>query len=129
MKYLLAGLIVASVAFLAAPARAHVVQATTSLSLSEVDMHDRPKLEQALKSAVDEVLKDVIAFKPTLVTLTDAQVVGQRLYVRLLIADADGEKTIAELNRGQDGTGRDGRGGDGPDADEPIPSSRARTTL
>ncbi len=99
MKYLLSAIIVASVAWLAAPAGAHVVQATTSLSLTDVDVHDRPQLEQALKSAVDKVLTDVIAFRPTFVTLTDAQVIGQRLYVRLLIADEEGERTLHDLKQ------------------------------
>ena len=106
MKHLLSAVIGAFVLWLAAPAMAHVVQATTSLSLIDLDVTDKPKLEQALKSAIDEVLSNVIAFKPTLVTLTDAQVVGERLYVRLLIADEDGEKTIDTL-RQQGGEGED----------------------
>ena len=104
MKHLLSAVIGASMLWLAAPAMAHVVQATTSLSLIDLDVHDKPKLEQALKSAIDEVLSDVIAFKPTLVTLTDAQVVGERLYVRLLIADEEGEKTLdALIQQGSEG--------------------------
>jgi hypothetical protein len=123
MKYLLAAVILASAALLTGPASAHVVQATTSLPLSDVDMQDKPKLERALKSAVDQVLTDVIAFKPTLVTLTDAQVVGQRLYVRLLIADEDGERTIQELNRGQQRNDPpDQERGDGPAGASGMPT-------
>jgi len=98
MKHLLSALIIVSAALLAAPAGAHVVQATTSFSLVDVDMNDKPQLENALKTAVDEVLSDVIAFTPTLVALTDAQVIGERVYVRLLIADEEGEKTIDALS-------------------------------
>jgi hypothetical protein len=47
---------------------------------------------------VDGVLKEAIAFTPTLVVLTSAAVVGGRLYVRLLVADQDGERTFDELN-------------------------------
>ena len=122
MKYLLSALIIVSAALVAAPAMAHVVQATTSLSLADVDVKDKPQLQQALKSAVDQVLTDVIAFKPTLVALTDAQVVGQRLYVRLLIADAEGEKTINELNQGDEG-------GAGPDEDEAPTKGGSRRVL
>ena len=123
MKYLLSALIIVSAALLAAPAMAHVVQATTSLSLADVDVHDKPQLQQALKSAVDQVLSDVIAFKPTLVALTDAQVIGQRLYVRLLIADADGEKTIEELKHGdEEGVGPE-------DQEMPTPKDRARRVM
>ena len=47
---------------------------------------------------MDGVLKQAIAFTPTLVVLTSAAVVGDRLYVRLLVADQDGERTFDELN-------------------------------
>jgi hypothetical protein len=104
MKHLLFALVIASVACFAAPASAHVVQATTSLSLADIDVNDKPELEKALKAAVNDVLRDFIAFTPTMVALTDAQVIGQRLYVRVLIADADGEQTLAELTKGPDGS-------------------------
>ena len=109
MKALVVALIIVSATLCGAPAWAAIVEATTSLSLADIDVHDKPRLEQALKSAVDEVLANVIAFKPTLVALTNAQVVGERLYVRLLIADAEGEKTIGELTRDADGAGGDRR--------------------
>ena len=34
--------------------------------------------------------------------LTDAQVIGGRLYVRVLIADEAGERTLQELTEGDD---------------------------
>jgi len=97
MKYLLFAVIIGTAAMFGAPAAAHVVQATSSLPLTDLDVNDKPKLEQALKTAVNQVLKDTIAFQPTLVALTDAQVIGERLYFRVLIADEDGERTLAEL--------------------------------
>jgi hypothetical protein len=45
------------------------------------------------------VLKGAIAFTPTLIVLTSATVVGDRLHVRLLVADPAGERTFDELNR------------------------------
>jgi hypothetical protein len=63
------------------------------------------------------MLKDTITFKPTLVALTDAQVIGERLYFRVLIADEDGERVLSELN---------GHDGGKPGVDRP---SRARITL
>jgi hypothetical protein len=115
MKHLLFAVIIGTAALFGAPAAAHVVQATGSLSLADLDVNDKPKVEQALKTAVDQVLKDTIAFQPTLVALTDAQVIGGRLYFRVLIADEDGERTLAEI------TGRDEPGADRP--------AKARTTL
>jgi len=102
MKYLLAALTLASVASFGVPAWAHVVQATTSVSLADVDVNDKPELEKVLKSAVNDVIREAIAFKPTLVALTDAQVIGDRLYVRVLIADEAGERTLQELTEGDD---------------------------
>jgi hypothetical protein len=102
MKYLLAVLMLVSVALFGAPAWAHVVQVTTSVSLTDIDPNDKPELEKALKSAVNELLKTAIAFTPSLVTLTDAEVIGERLYVRVLIADEDGERTLQELMNGED---------------------------
>ena len=97
MKYLLVALTLVAVALAGAPAWAHVVQATTSVSLTDIDVNDKPELEKALKSAVNDMIREAIAFKPTLVALTDVQVIGERLYVRVLIADEDGERTLQEL--------------------------------
>ena len=116
MKLLLFAVIIGTVAMLGTPAAAHVVQATSSLPLTDLDVNDTAKVEQALKTAVGQVLKDTIAFEPTLVALTDAQVIGERLYFRVLIADEEGERTLAEL------TGQ----GDKPDADRPA---KVRMTL
>jgi hypothetical protein len=103
MKFLLFAGIVATAALFGAPAvDAHVVQAMSSFSLADIDVDDKPQLEQALKTAVNRVLKDTIAFKPTFVTLTDAQVIGERLFFRVLIADEEGERTLEELSSGEE---------------------------
>ena len=80
----------------ASPAAAFLVEVTTSVAVQ--DAGDQRALQDALASAVDGVLKQAIAFTPTLVVLTSAAVVGDRLYVRLLVADQDGERTFDELN-------------------------------
>jgi hypothetical protein len=105
MKYLLAALTLVSMALFGVPAWAHVVQATTSVSLADIDVNDKAEVEKALKAAVNDMIRDAIAFKPTLVALTDAQVIGERLYVRVLIADEEGERTLHELTQGDE---RDG---------------------
>jgi hypothetical protein len=105
MKYLLAAFTLVSVVLFGAPAWAHVVQATTSVSLADIDVNDKAEVEKALKAAVNDMIRDAIAFKPTLVALTDAQVIGERLYVRVLIADEEGERTLHELTQGDE---RDG---------------------
>lgn len=89
----------------ASPAAAYLVEVTTSVSLANPgDDTERDadqladQLKDALRSAVDDVLKEAIAFKPTLIVLTAARIVGDRLYVRLLIADQDGERIVDELH-------------------------------
>jgi hypothetical protein len=79
----------------ASPASAYLAEVTTSVAVTDTD--DRAAVQQALMNAVDSVLKEAIAFTPTLVLLTSAAVVGDRLYIRLLIADREGEKTFNEL--------------------------------
>lgn len=86
--------------WLATPASAYVVEVTTSVSLAGVE--DATQLKRAVQSAVDDVLKDVIAFAPTMIVLVDARTLGDRLYLRLLIADRDGERTIEQLLAGSD---------------------------
>jgi hypothetical protein len=68
-------------------------------------VQDRAQLKQALETEVGRVLATAIAFKPTMVALTGARQVGERLMVRLLIADAEGEQLMQALERGGDGDG------------------------
>jgi hypothetical protein len=61
------------------------------------------------------VLKDAIAFTPTMVVVTRALLVGERLYIRLLIADQDGERTFKDLAE--------------PDEAEPVGSASPKTDI
>jgi hypothetical protein len=85
---------------LAAPAAAFVVEVTTSVNVDDVD--DRTQLKDALQSAVDTVLSEAIAFRPTLIVLTHAVVRGNKLYVRILLADEAGEQTFQDLAPGDE---------------------------
>ncbi len=96
MKTLIAATAALLLAWFTTPVDAYVVEVTTTVSLA--DAEDHAQLRKALQAAVDDVLKEAIAFQPTLVVLTKAMVVGDRLHVRLLIADQDGERAIEELN-------------------------------
>lgn len=93
------------------PADAFIVEVTTSVAVSDAD--DHATIKSALQTAVDGVLKDAIAFTPTMVVLTRALVVGERLYIRLLIADQEGEKTFKDLAEPDD----DARGSASPKID------------
>ena len=87
------------------PASAFLVEVTTSVAVA--DAEDQGALQTALTQAVDGVLQEAIAFKPTLVVLTHAAVVGARLYIRLLVADSDGERTFEEMQAPPDFTQRE----------------------
>ena len=100
MKNLIAAIAGLAVTALATPAMAYVVKVTTSIDLT--DVADKAQLHRAVESAVDDVLANAITFEPTLVTLQNARVVGSRMYILLLIADADGEKTLEAI--GPDGS-------------------------
>ncbi len=91
MKAFVTALALAGVV-LATPAHAFVVEVTTSVTVN--DGADRAELRHALESAVNTVLTDAIAFKPTMVVLTQARLVGDRLWVHLLIADEEGEQSL-----------------------------------
>ena len=83
-----------------APAAAFVVEVTTSVNVDDAD--DGHQLTSALQSAVDNVVKEAIAFRPTLIVVTHAVVRGNRLYVRMVVADEDGERTFNDLGRDDD---------------------------
>ena len=79
----------------ASPAMAYVVEVTTSIDLT--DVADKAQLRQAVESAVEDVLANAISFSPTLVTVQNARVVGDRMYLLLLIVDAAGEKALGTM--------------------------------
>jgi hypothetical protein len=95
MRTMLAALLGIALMAAAAPAFAHVVEVTTAVSLADVE--DQETLTAAIHAAVNDAMDGAVAFKPTLVALTRANVIGERLYVRLLMADAEGEEMLRDL--------------------------------
>ena len=112
---LVAGVLVMGSVAAATPALAHVVEVTTALEMPA--SQDASAMKAALQKAVERVLADTIAFKPTMVALTDARVMGEKLLVKLLIADADGERMLKDLQE-------QGTGSASPDEDEDSPQPR-----
>src|SRR5262245_17854722 len=96
MRILVAAALALALLIVAAPARAHIAEVTTSVALEEVA--DSASLQDVLRSAVDDARNRTIAFEPTVIAVTDARVLGERIYFRLLFADADGERTLDELS-------------------------------
>jgi hypothetical protein len=110
-RSLVAGALVLGSVMVATPAPAHVVEVTTAVDMPE--SRDEGAMKEMLQKAVERVLADTIAFKPTMVALTDARVMGEKLLVRLLIADADGERMLKDL--------RDDAGSASPDEEDGQP--------
>lgn len=95
MRRLIAAIALGLVLVSGVPASAYLVEVTTSVAVE--DAEDQSQVRAAIRDAIDNVLQGAIAFTPTLVVLTNAAVVGDRLYVRLLLADQDGERTFEAL--------------------------------
>ena len=79
----------------AAPAPAYVVEAVTAISTAHGD--DRTRLEAAIQAAIDDVAAHAVAFTPTVVALVDARVIGDRIFLFVLLADREGERTMKVL--------------------------------
>jgi len=91
---LMAGLGLA-VLVVAAPAPAYVVEAITAISAEEGD--DRTRLENAIQAAMDDVAAHAVAFTPTVVALLDARLIGDRIFLFVLLADREGERAVKLL--------------------------------
>ena len=79
----------------AAPAPAYVVEAVTTISAAEGE--DRTRLDGAIQAAIEDVAAHAVAFTPTLVALLDAKLIGDWIFLFVLLADREGEQTIKVL--------------------------------
>lgn len=77
------------------PARAYVIEALTSIPVDEAA--DKESLEQAIRAAVDDIATHAVAFRPTMVAVREAKLVGDRIYLFILLADSAGEAEIEVL--------------------------------
>lgn len=76
----------------AGPAGAYVLEALTWIPA--VEASDKPTLEKAIRVAVDDLATHAVAFTPTMVSIRDAKLVGDRIYLFVLFADAPGETEL-----------------------------------
>ena len=93
----LAIIVVLGLALLTAtgPAGAYVIEALTSIPANHAG--DRAALEKEIEAAVDDLASHAVRFRPTLVSLREAKLVGDRIYLFVLMADADGEAEIEAM--------------------------------
>lgn len=85
------GLVIAGITV---PASAFVAHITTSVPVQDVS--DDTQLREAVAQAVEDVLKERIGFRPALIVVTRALLLGDRLYVQLLVADDEGARVFHE---------------------------------
>ena len=95
MKNFIAATLALAATALASPAMAYVVEVTTSIDLTGVA--DKAQLRQAVESAIEDVVAHAISFSPTVITVENARVVGDRMYLLLLIVDAAGERVLEAI--------------------------------
>jgi hypothetical protein len=102
MKTLFAIVIGLTIALSAQAAGAYVVQVVTTAPVTAaMSGGENAGLGDVVEAAIRDVLAHAIAFTPTVVRIEDARIIGERLYLVLLIADADGESTIEGLDAEQ----------------------------
>ena len=100
MKTLVAAVFGLAVAVSANVATAYVAEVTTTIPMTSVaTAQDTTELGAVVRLAIQDVLDHAIAFTPTVVTLEDAAVVGDLLYIRLLIVDEGGQSTLDALSK------------------------------
>jgi len=96
MKRVVAAIFALAIVTSANPTSAYVIQVATSIPATS--LADDTELRGAVESAINDVLHHAVAFTPTVVTVQNARVVGNRLYILLLIVDRDGEETLKSLS-------------------------------
>ena len=80
---------------IAPPAAAHIVEVTTSVNLNDVTADT--SLQAALHQAVVSAVRDAIAFTPSRIEVLETLIIGERLVVRLMIVDEDGERLLDQF--------------------------------
>jgi hypothetical protein len=76
----------------------YVVEALTSIPVDPAA--DKESVEKAILAAIDDVATHAVAFTPAVVSLREARLVGDRIYLLVLIADQAGQAEIEVLEAG-----------------------------
>lgn len=100
MKTLVAAVFGLAVAVSANVATAYMAEVTTTIPMTSIaTAQNTMELGAVVQSAIRDVLDHAIAFTPIVVTLEAATVVGDLLYLRLLVADEDGRSALDALSK------------------------------
>jgi hypothetical protein len=121
MKTLVAVAVALALAASAHAASAYVAVVGTAVSVPSVpDAERSARLEVAIWAAIRDVLEHAVAFTPTVVTIEDARIVGDRLHLLIFLSDEGGASSTNPPPRDDGlGSGRDDEAGSGPPAEMP----------
>ena len=121
MKTLVAVAVALALAASAHAASAYVAVVGTDIPIpSAPDSERSARLEVAIWAAIRDVLEHAVAFTPTVVTIEDARIVGDRLHLLIFLSDEGGESVTQPPTRDDGpGRGRDDEAGNGPSAEIP----------
>jgi hypothetical protein len=118
--------LVAVAVALALAASAHVASAYVAVVGTDIQIPSAPdaersaRLEAVIWAAIRDVLEHAVAFTPTVVTIEDARIVGDRLHLLIFLSDEAGESSTNPAPRDDGpGSGRDDEAGSGPPAEMP----------
>jgi hypothetical protein len=118
--------LVAVAVALALVATAHVASAYVAVVGTAIPIPSAPDaersagLEAVIWAAIRDVLEHAVAFTPTVVTIEDARIVGDRLHLLIFLSDEGGESITNPPSRDDGpGSGRDDEAGSGPPAEMP----------
>jgi hypothetical protein len=121
MKTLVA--VAVTLALAAAPhvAAAYVAVVGTTIPIPNAPDADRSaRLEEVVRAAIRDVLEHAVAFTPTVVTIEDARIIGDRLYLFIFLSDEGGESITNPPTRDRGpGSRRDDEAGSRPPAEIP----------
>ena len=82
----------------ASPASAYIVEALTFIPATAA--HDKTELETAIRTAVVDVAIHAVAFIPAVVSIREVRLVGDRIYLFVLLADEAGAAEVKALKAG-----------------------------
>jgi hypothetical protein len=121
MKTLVAVSVALALAASAHVAAAYVAVVGTAIPIpSAPDAERSGRLEAVIWAAIRDVLEHAVAFTPTVVTIEDARIVGDRLHLLIFLSDEGGDSVTHPPTRDDGpGSGQDHEAGSGPPAEMP----------
>ena len=116
MKTLVAVAVALALATSAHVASAYVAVVGTDIPIPTApDAERSARLEEVIWAALRDVLEHAVTFTPTVVTIEDARIVGDRLHLLIFLSDEGGDPvTHPPAPADSPGSRRDGEAGSGP---------------